>query len=310
MRVINFNPANLTGDQQVWWNKWQTRATTATAQIIAEWEAWLEKWLKKRDPAIRFTGDFNSQIWADLKEWMTQNLFHSHCAYCETGMIGFWGDAEHHRPKGRVSITDPHGVSMAGSALVEVAGQQVQLSHPGYFWLAYDWRNLIPSCQWCNQGGGKVDQYPAGKVHLIMKELTAAHGPTLEKPIQSTKWPASYYLAPSDLDVHESPFLLNPLNVTSGREPLNHLRFGIRGAITSVDGSAIGAETIRVLRLDDPLRTQSREKAQKNIHRAYGLTYADPDHTQEDLDRILRAFRSGEEDYSVSALEYIRIKYP
>jgi len=37
MRVINFNPANLTGDQQVWWNKWQTRATTATAQIIAEY---------------------------------------------------------------------------------------------------------------------------------------------------------------------------------------------------------------------------------------------------------------------------------
>src|ERR1043166_3689063 len=103
MRRVDFNTDNLTGNHRVWWEAWQSRATAATTEVITAWEKWLKKWLKKRDPDVRFTFDFNAQIWSDLKEWMTQNLFHRHCAYCEAGMIGFWGDAEHHRPKGRVS---------------------------------------------------------------------------------------------------------------------------------------------------------------------------------------------------------------
>jgi hypothetical protein len=239
---------------------------------------------------------------------MTKNLFHNRCAYCETGMIGFWGDAEHHRPKGRVSSTNTDGDSIVGEAVVEIDGEKVAIPHPGYFWLAYNWRNLIPSCQWCNQGGGKVDQYPTDKIHVIMKCLDAADAAGRQQPIQSTKWPTSYYLAPSDLDSEEFPLLLNPLNPASGREPAKHVRFGVRGAITAVEGSTIGTHTIKVLRLDDGLRTQSREKAQRNIHRAYFITYANPDHTDEDLDKILQPFRCGEEDYSVAALEYISMK--
>jgi hypothetical protein len=29
------------------------------------------------------------------------------------------------------------------------------VEHPGYFWLAYHWKNLLPSCAFCNAHLGK-----------------------------------------------------------------------------------------------------------------------------------------------------------
>lgn len=60
-----------------------------------------------------------------------EKLFHGKCAYCET----FYSasapvDVEHYRPKGAVA-EDP--------------------DHPGYWWLAMRWENLLPSCIDCNR---------------------------------------------------------------------------------------------------------------------------------------------------------------
>src|SRR5262249_46448035 len=255
MRCVEFDPATLTGDKRIWWDAWQRRASAATDKVIMEWETWLEERLKKPDSKARFTVTFNNDIWAELKEWMRRNLFHNRCAYCETPMTGFFGDAEHHRPKGRVSETNEEGVSIVVRAIVEVGVEKIEIEHPGYFWLAYNWRNLIPSCQWCNQGGGKVDQYPTENMHVVMKRIDTADAAGIQHSIQSAKWPKSYYLGPSDLDLQECPFLLNPLNPESAREPLKHLRFGIRGEIVASADSQIGARTIKVLGLDDKDRT-------------------------------------------------------
>lgn len=58
-------------------------------------------------------------------------LFHGKCAYCESrydicGPV----DIEHFRPKGGIDGVD---------------------DHPGYWWLAADWSNLLPSCLDCNR---------------------------------------------------------------------------------------------------------------------------------------------------------------
>jgi len=55
-------------------------------------------------------------------------LFKDKCAYCESE-LGDNMEVEHFRPKGGV-----HG-----------------LQHPGYWWLAHSWDNLLPSCVPCNQ---------------------------------------------------------------------------------------------------------------------------------------------------------------
>ena len=55
------------------------------------------------------------------------------CAYCER-IIGLGGDVEHFRPKGNVC---------------QAAGGAAQT--PGYYWLAYEWSNLLYACKDCNQ---------------------------------------------------------------------------------------------------------------------------------------------------------------
>lgn len=58
-------------------------------------------------------------------------LYHEKCAYCESVYRAVdASDVEHFRPKGAVSDD----------------GQ-----HPGYWWLAATWSNLLPSCPACNQ---------------------------------------------------------------------------------------------------------------------------------------------------------------
>lgn len=57
-----------------------------------------------------------------------EQLFHHKCAYCESQVEGF--EVEHFRPKGAVSE---------------------DATHPGYYWLAYEWSNLYPACMFCNQ---------------------------------------------------------------------------------------------------------------------------------------------------------------
>ncbi|WID94887.1 hypothetical protein QO058_18950 [Bosea vestrisii] len=68
---------------------------------------------------------------ADSVKKRLEELFHGKCAYCESLYASQAPvDVEHYRPKGRVE----------GDAL-----------HPGYWWLAADWANLLPSCLDCNR---------------------------------------------------------------------------------------------------------------------------------------------------------------
>lgn len=77
---------------------------------------------------------FKSSVYAatDVKTQLKQDQ-HGKCAYCERYFNGDYGAVEHFRPK---------------------AGYQIEgdknLYQPGYYWLAYDWDNLLYSCSECN----------------------------------------------------------------------------------------------------------------------------------------------------------------
>ncbi|KRA97946.1 hypothetical protein ASD83_12830 [Devosia sp. Root685] len=74
--------------------------------------------------------DFTRYKEATVKDALEQ-LFHGKCAYCESFYAGVHPvDVEHYRPKGEVD---------------GVAG------HRGYWWLAMNWENLLPSCIDCNR---------------------------------------------------------------------------------------------------------------------------------------------------------------
>ena len=142
-------------------------------------------------------------------------LTHMKCAYCEVSLARFDWDVEHYRPKGRV---------------------RERRDHPGYYWLAYDWENLLPSCTYCNQNrkerptfedpvpgesGGKHDQFP------IADETKRA-------------------MSPGDDYSLEEPLLIDP----SIEDPSDHLGYFPAGGMFALGASRKGETSIRIFRLN------------------------------------------------------------
>lgn len=144
-----------------------------------------------------------------------EKLFHDKCAYCETMMTpGSDWDVEHFRPKGKVSE---------------------DAQHPGYYWLAYTWENLYPSCIHCNQ-------HRKDKHRWDDFRQTEAKGKMNQFPLEDGSPRAR---SPQD-DIHqERPLLLDPCN----DDPEQHLGFTVIGQITHINNSKKGEKSIEVFHL-------------------------------------------------------------
>lgn len=81
---------------------------------------------------------FESSIYGNREEVKSvlKKTQHNKCAFCESVLVSVaHGDVEHFRPKGDW----------------KQHLNQKELIKPGYYWLAYEWENLLFSCQICNQ---------------------------------------------------------------------------------------------------------------------------------------------------------------
>lgn len=130
---------------------------------------------------------------------------HGKCAFCEAKIPRPYADAhvEHWRPKGSVRQVreDPAVV-------------------PGYYWLAYDWDNLLLACLFCNRDN-KSTIFPLE--HAANRASDHNHN-----------------LA------NEVPLLLKP---DDGTDPRDHIEF-VQELPRPRNESVLGATTIRVLGLD------------------------------------------------------------
>lgn len=121
------------------------------------------------------------------------SMFGGRCAYCEssydhTGPM----DVEHYRPKG--GYLDENG----------------KLRKPGYFWLAADWNNLLPSCRDCNGERNQVRRIDGA---LVKSKSGKANKFPLAAGSPRATGPAGIQA--------EVPLLLNPCN----DNPQHHLIF-------------------------------------------------------------------------------------
>lgn len=85
--------------------------------------------------------------WSNIKSTLIE-IYGNKCWYSESSLSGADGEIDHFRPQNR-----SQGIS----------GKLIYKN--GYWWLAYDIKNLRLSCQHCNQtrkklGGGKSDKFP------------------------------------------------------------------------------------------------------------------------------------------------------
>jgi uncharacterized protein (TIGR02646 family) len=94
------------------------------------------------------------------------------CCYCESKFLATsYGPVEHYRPKGAVQ---------------QALGQKKE--YPGYYWLAYDWNNLLFSCTACNTKKGElfplIDKKARARSHHddITMEQPLLINPTVENP--------------------------------------------------------------------------------------------------------------------------------
>jgi len=118
--------------------------------------------------------------------------FYGKCAYCEAPIRDYQhGDVEHFRPKAGVSDENGQPVYLLdeeGQVQVDADGEPVE--HPGYYWLAYEWTNLLPSCVKCNQTDvrrgsriGKHTRFPVEGRHAQRPEELAQEKPLLISPL-------------------------------------------------------------------------------------------------------------------------------
>ena len=88
------------------------------------------------DPAAHESFEFDSGIYSHSEvKTALRKAQHDKCAFCESKVTHVSpGDVEHFRPKAgyRQKPRDP-------------------LVRPGYYWLAYEWSNLLFACPLCNQ---------------------------------------------------------------------------------------------------------------------------------------------------------------
>lgn len=119
---------------------------------------------RQNPPVDRKAFKYKAYKGADVRLAL-ESLFHGKCAYCETSYAATMPvDIEHYRPKGAVAEDDAHG---------------------GYWWIAMDWGNLLPSCIDCNR---KREQ----KVHHVsanLEELAAAACPVSQQSGKKDSFP-------------------------------------------------------------------------------------------------------------------------
>jgi hypothetical protein len=266
MIYVAFDPAELDSEDREWWEEWSGNATTATQELLA------------RHPDATPI-EFASSIWAELRQWLFVKVFHGKCAYCE-GRVRpqSWGAAEHWRPKGGVTVRDEVGKLQK----VERDGQR----HPGYYWLAYDWRNLVPVCETCNSGKGKGTQFPVNRQHAF----SPGEGATTE-----------------ELNECEQPLLLHPFDGGT-RDPRNHLYFDEFGIPHPRNGSEYGAASIEVFGLDreDLVDDRRRRYLEIEEHVAKAIMVAATGYKsiEEELDRHV----APQKEYSLAVRDFIALQ--
>ena len=305
---VTFEPDKLTGAQRLEWDAWQLKAEEATQKIIDAWE----EWRQKGSPG-EFDYKLDQKVWAQLKEWLLDNVFFDKCAYCETRVLRSSYHAEHFRPKGRVTVK----VKNQFTAVKTQDEEGKEIEHPGYFWLAYNWANLVPSCNDCNTARGKRDQFPVKKAFIAVKRFTDVEAANLKRNlIESPLRKGVYFLQPEDLNILEEPLLLHPYV----DDPTEHLVFGDFGMVTAREDetgnpSEKGEQSIKAYDLKAEKLRIARQIAQETVLREYSVEFT-RGHAILRADRVKAAkasidgYRQGKEPYSAAVLAHLREEYP
>ncbi len=179
---------------------------------LAETEALIEAFSRSEQPDPKSSVYGHESVKAALTE-----IQHNKCCFCEVDLTRQFGDVEHFRPK---------------KAWQAAPGQP--RVPPGYFWLVYDWDNLMLSCEVCNSRH-KRNFFP-------LRDETRRATPEVRDISQ------------------EEPLLIDPYR----EEPSSHLSFD-QWDVFARDASEKGTASIEFCGLDDQSLIEKRRDRLREV---------------------------------------------
>ncbi|MFY9819874.1 MAG: hypothetical protein WAM82_00725 [Thermoanaerobaculia bacterium] len=190
---------------------WFARARAVTIKALAEGAAHVVQESLYKDLSVKTA---------------LEELFHRKCAYCEMPLNEAW-QVEHFRPKGAVAERP---------------------DHPGYYWLAYEWSNLYPSCAACNQ---RLEDKPLWE-DPVPGEIA---GKATQFPLEDE---VNRAMSPSDDLSKERPLLLDPCS----DRPEDCLLYDSEGEIEPTPGDLRAETSVLVFHLK---RRRLRDRRKQHI---------------------------------------------
>jgi len=162
-----------------------------------------------------------------------RDLYYQKCAYCESKEHK--PEVEHYRPKKNVAEDN---------------------SHPGYYWLCYEWSNLLPSCHNCNTENGKRTQFPIEGKRISLPSFDENNKLDMEK-----------CKAYNSLLIDEQALLFHP----EIDHPEKFFRFNKKGKIEGIGNRAI--KTVEICDLNRDNLLYNRKKVVDEIVRNIVLSF-------------------------------------
>ncbi|BDD13122.1 hypothetical protein FUAX_55540 (plasmid) [Fulvitalea axinellae] len=174
-----------------------------------------------------------------------KSIYNNKCAYCESDIsVGSPLRVDHYRPKDKVRDCwlEEEDKELDGQKLKRTK----KIVSNGYYWLGYEWSNLVYSCESCN--GSKSNYFP-----LKDEEKRIKHPPLRNEKLDKKKCHA--HLSPL---AEEPRLLLNP----ELDNPRDHLLCFPDGEVGYYTGE--GEMSVKVYDLNrDPLRVKRKECYEK-----------------------------------------------
>jgi len=192
-------------------------------------------------------------------------VFAGKCIFCESILFRSQiGDVEHFRPKKGVQNLDNSDVTKDGA------------KHLGYYWLAYDWTNLLPACIRCNRPNtDRVTGTALGKRNYF---------PLVEDF-------RSY--SPDEDYSQEKPLFLNPVIDKID----DHIEINSDGVL--FDKTVRGRVTIDVLGLNDRGLTDARREVYETVLIRTFDFIQEINPAQRKVDYLM-AFKTGTAEFSMA----------
>jgi len=130
-----------------------------------------------------------------------ESLYHNKCCFCESdpSPAAFW-QVEHFRPKNKSPKKSPYG------------------THEGYYWLGYEWSNLLLVCQKCNNK--KSSHFPIADQTLRLNSHSVDFAGNIIFLITDTVYQnEGHMLLNPEIDTVEDYFIFKPNGEIAGIDP-------------------------------------------------------------------------------------------